>query len=99
MDNDTRTPAWMKDELVKDIPAQKLDLLRQIFEDASRRVNQAGPGKSRNEMLMTLMPILQRAKQSNLSFSPAEIQAAVTAIRKYSTAQELQQIDKIYPQK
>lgn len=99
MDNDNLTPEWMRDELVKDIPREKLELLQQVFADASQRVSQAGPGKSRNEMLMTLMPVLKKAKQANLSFTPAEMQAAVAAIRKYSSAEELRQIDKIYPQK
>lgn len=94
--SDRNIPEWMKDDLVKNIPREKLELLQQMFADADTRVKNAGTGRSQKEMLMTLMPVLQKAKAANLSFSPKEIQAAVTAIRKYSTPEELKQIDKIY---
>lgn len=99
MSDATPFPAWMQDDLVKDIPMEKLELLQQIFLETQSRAQDAGPGKSQKEMLMMLMPLLKKAKASNLSFSPAEMQAAVTAIRKYSSPEELSQIDKIYPLK
>lgn len=91
-------PAWMNDELVKDIPREKLDFVNKLFAEANARRQAAGSMRSQKEMLMLMMPLLQQAKASNLSFTPQELQAAVAAIRKYSTAEELQQIDKIYSQ-
>lgn len=80
-------PAWMSDPLVKDIPEKKLEFLGQMFTE--------GQGKSQKEMMAFMMPMMKKAKQENLTFTPQEMNAAIAAIRKYSSADELQQIDKI----
>lgn len=80
-------PAWMTDPLVKEIPPKKLQFLEQLFAD--------GHGKSQKEMMAFLMPMMKKAKQENLTFTPQEVNAAITAIRKYSSAEELKKIDQI----
>ncbi len=85
-ENHTR-PAWMSDPLVKDIPQRKLQFLEQLFAQ--------GRGKNQKEMMAYLMPMMKRAKQENLAFTPQEMNAAITAIRKYSSQEELTQIDKL----
>ncbi len=96
MSENNQRPAWMEDELVQNIPQSKLDFLNQIFNEANMRKQTMSAGKSQKEMLMTLMPVIQKAKAAKLSFTPQEIQAATAAIRKYSTPEELKQIDKLY---
>lgn len=86
-DNKDNRPAWMEDELVQNIPKEKLDFLGRLFTE--------GHGKSQKEMMAFLMPMMARAKKENLTFSPQEMNAAIAAIRKYSTQEELSQIDKI----
>ena len=86
MENDTR-PAWMSDPLVKDIPEKKLKFVEELFAK--------GHGKSQKEMLAFAMPMLKKAKQDNLTFTPQEMNAAIAAIRKHSSKEELTQIDKI----
>lgn len=86
MENDTR-PAWMTDPLVKDIPEQKLQFVEQLFAK--------GHGKSQKEMMAYLMPMMKKAKEENLTFTPQEMNAAIAAIRKHSSKEELTQIDKI----
>lgn len=85
--NNISRPAWMEDELVRNIPKEKLDFLGRLFTE--------GHGKSQKEMMAYLMPMIARAKKENLSFSPQEMNAAIAAIRKYSSQEELSQIDKI----
>ncbi|MCM1058176.1 MAG: hypothetical protein NC517_11295 [Firmicutes bacterium] len=80
-------PAWMSDSLVKDIPRKKLEFLGQMFTE--------GHGKSQKEMMAFMMPMLKKAKQENLTFTPQEMSAAIAAIKKYSSPDELKQIDKI----
>ncbi len=92
-------PAWMEDELVKTIPEDKLNFLNQIFHDANLRKQNMGKGINQAEMLRILMPVIKQAKAANLSFTPQELQAAIAAIRKYSSPDELAQIDKIYNQR
>ncbi len=80
-------PAWMSDPLVQDIPRKKLDFLGEMF-DRSR-------GKNQKDLMMLMMPMMKRAKQENLVFTPLEMSAAIAAIRKHSSAEELKQIDRI----
>ena len=98
MSEQNTRPAWMEDELVKDIPDAKLDFLNKIFNDANLRKQNLNTGNNQAAMLRVMMPVIKQAKAANLSFSPQELQAAIAAIRKYSTPEELEQIDKIYNQ-
>lgn len=87
MSKERKRPAWMDDDLVKDISQKKLDFLGNMFADAQ--------GKSQKEMIRLIIPMMQKARQENLTFSPQEMNAAIAAIKKYSTEDELKQIDKI----
>lgn len=81
------TPAWMTDPLVKDIPEKKLRFLSQMFAESY--------GKSQKDMMAFMMPMLKKAKQENLSFTPQEMNAAITAIKRHSSEAEQQEIDKL----
>ena len=83
----SKTPLWMQDDLVKDIPREKLDFLSKLFAQ--------GHGKSQKEMMALLMPAMRKAKLEHLTFTTQEMQAAITAIKKYSTESELRQIENI----
>ena len=80
----SQTPLWMQDDLVKDIPREKLEFLSTLFAK--------GHGKTQKEMLALLMPAMRKAKKEHLTFTPQEMQAA---IKKYSSEAELQQIQNI----
>lgn len=95
MATETNTPEWMQDALVRDIPKEKLALLQQVFGEASARVHAAGSQPSQKEMLMAMLPVIRKARAANLQFTPQEMQAAIAAIKKYSTPEELQQIQKL----
>ena len=69
----SKTPLWMQDDLVKDIPREKLEFLSTLFTK--------GHGKSQKEMMALLMPAMRKAKQEHLTFTPQEMQAAITAIK------------------
>ena len=87
MKQDDTNPQWMQDPLVKDISPAKLNFLSQLFVE--------GKGKSQKEMMAFLMPMMRKAKQERLTFTPQEMQAAINAIKRQSTEDELQQIEKI----
>ncbi len=90
-ENNNKThPSWMDDELVRDIPKRKLDFLGQLFAD--------GHGKSQKEMMAYMLPMMRRAKEEQLAFTSREMSAAIAAIKKHSTPEELSQIDKILSQ-
>ena len=83
----SQTPLWMQDDLVKDIPREKLEFLYTLFAK--------GHGKTQKEMMALLMPAMRKAKKEHLTFTPQEMQAAITAIKKFSSEAELQQIQNI----
>ena len=83
----SQTPLGMQDDLVRNIPKEKLDFLGKLFAQ--------GHGKNQKEMMALLMPAMRRARQEHLTFTPQEMQAAITAIKKYSTESELRQIENI----
>ncbi len=87
MEKTNNRPAWMEDEQVKNIDPKKLDFLGKLFKE--------GHGKSQKEMMAFLMPMMRKARQEHLTFTPQEMQAAINAIKKYSTEEELKQIDNI----
>ena len=87
MNDSTQRPAWMSDDLVKDISPKKLAFLEEMFRETQ--------GKEKKNMMSFLMPMMKKAKQENLTFTPVEMNAAITAIKKYSTEAELQQIQNI----
>ncbi len=84
---DSNMPTWMNDPLVKDIPKEKLAFLKEMFE--------GGKGKSQKEIMLYMMPMMKKAKQQNLTFNNAELNAAITAIKKHSTQEELNKINDI----
>lgn len=77
----------MSDDLVKDIPRKKLDFLQKLFQE--------GQGKSQKEMMAFLMPLLKKANQEDLKLTRQEMNAAISAIKKHSTEQELDKIDQL----
>ena len=87
MDPKTNRPAWMDDELVKNIDQKKLDFVGKLFAE--------GHGKNQKDMMAYLMPMMRKAKQEHLTFTPQEMNAAISAIKKHSTEDELNKIEKI----
>ena len=85
MDNTTKRPLWMEDELVKDISSKKLTFLENMYRESQ--------GKSKKDMMSFLIPMMKMAKEENLSFTPAEMNAAIAAIKKYSSAEEIAKMD------
>ncbi len=84
-------PAWMDDELVQGIPQKKLDFAAQLFS--------SGHGKSQKDMMRIILPMMKKAREENLTFTQTELNTCMQAIRKHSTPEELQQMEKILNQK
>lgn len=52
----SKTPLWMQDDLVKDIPREKLDFLSKLFAQ--------GHGKSQKEMMVSCPPCVKRNRNT-----------------------------------
>lgn len=78
---------WMNDPAVSHIDKSKLDFLQSlVFESQSLR---------KEQMMPFLMSIAKRGKDQHISFSNEEIETITATIRKYSTPEELDKIDKL----
>lgn len=80
-------PEWMSDPAVSDIPKEKLAFLNRLYLESQ--------GKDQKQLLATLLPLLKEAKEKNLTLSSKELSIAITAIKKYSSAEEQQKIEKL----
>lgn len=83
----TNYPEWMNDELVKDIPKEKLQFLGSIFTEFQ--------GKSQKELMSQMMVVMRKAKEQNLTFNLTEMNSAIAAIKKHSSPEELEKINNI----
>lgn len=84
-------PAWMDDPLVQNIPQRKLEFLGRLFTE--------GHGKNQKQLMSMIMPMMKKAKAEKLTFTQAEINACIQAIKNHSTQDELENIDKILKQR
>lgn len=79
-------PAWMSDPTISHIPQEKLDFLSEMFEKVK--------GKNKNELMPFLMAMHSKVK-GNAKFTAEEMQLVIAAIKRASSAEEQQQIDKV----
>ena len=78
---------WMSDELTKSIPKEKLEFLSTLFAQSN--------GKSQKELLREVLPLIKKAKEEGLTFTSAEVTAAIAAIRKHGSEEDNAQIDQL----
>lgn len=83
----TNYPEWMNDDLVKDIPKEKLHFLGSIFTELQ--------GKNQKELMSQMIVVMRKAKEQNMTFNPSEMNSTIAAIKKYSSPEELVKIDNI----
>lgn len=82
---------WMNDPLVADIDKAKLDFLQMLVFESQNL--------TKEQMLPFLMSVAQKGKSQNISFSDKEIDAIVTALRKYASPEEIDKINKLMTMK
>jgi len=87
MSDTINRPQWMNDPSIKDISPKKLEFLEKMFRETQ--------GKSQKELMALLIPMMKKARQENLSFTPSEMNAAILAIKKYSSPEEVSKMDEL----
>ncbi|MCH5262226.1 MAG: hypothetical protein J1F42_04880 [Lachnospiraceae bacterium] len=81
------TNNWMDDPAVAHIDSAKLDFLQSlVFESQSL---------TKEQMLPFLMSVAKKGMDSHITFSSEEVETITSTIRKYSTPEELDKIDKL----
>ena len=76
----------MSDPTISHIPQEKLDFLSEMFEKVK--------GKNKNELMPFLMAMHSKIK-GNAKFTAEEMHLVIAAIKRASSAEEQQQIDKV----
>ncbi len=78
---------WMDDPAVSQIDKTKLQFLQAlVFESQSLK---------KEQMMPFLMSIAKRGSDQHISFNSEEIETITATIRKYSSSEELDKIDKL----
>lgn len=78
---------WMHDPDIAHIDPAKIEFLQAlVFESQSL---------SKEQMLPFLMSVVKKGQSNHISFEESEINAIVETIRKYSTPEELDKINKL----
>lgn len=81
------TNIWMNDPAIAHIDKGKLEFLQAlVFESQSMK---------KEQMLPFLMAVAKRGQENHITFSDDEIDTIIETIRKYSTPEELERIDKM----
>ncbi len=81
------TNTWMNDPAIAHIDKNKLEFLQAlVFESQSMK---------KEQMLPFLMAVAKRGQENHVTFSNDEIDTIIETIRKYSTPEELERIDKM----
>lgn len=81
------TGNWMDDPAVAHIAKAKLDFLQSlVFESQSL---------SKEQMMPFFMSVAKRGMDKHISFTADEVETITATIRKYSTPEELDKIDKL----
>lgn len=80
-------PEWMSDPMLNNIEENKLLFLGELVTGCQ--------GKNQKELMAFMMAKMKQAKSQSISFSSAEVGAVIGAIKKYSTPEEIRQIDNI----
>lgn len=78
---------WMNDPLVADIDRNKLQFLQTLVFESQNL--------SREQMIPFLMSVAQKGKSNNISFDDNEIEAIASALRKYSSPEDVEKINKL----
>lgn len=81
------TNTWMNDPAIAHIDKTKLEFLQTlVFESQSMK---------KEQMLPFLMAVAKRGKDNHITFTEEEINAIIDTIKKYSTPEELERINKM----
>lgn len=81
------TNTWMNDPAIEHIDKAKLEFLQAlVFESQSMK---------KEQMLPFLMAVAKRGQDNHITFTDEEIDTIIDTIKKYSTPEELDRINKM----
>ena len=91
---ETDRPEWMQDPSLQSIDPKKLEFLSKLFAQGVSRKKTTG----QKELMAALLPAIAQARKENLMLTPAEVGLAIQAIKRHSTKEELEKMERIMHQ-
>ncbi|MDE6917476.1 MAG: hypothetical protein K2P39_11855 [Lachnospiraceae bacterium] len=86
---------WMNDPELRHIDRAKLDFLNQMFVQ-STSINSNGTQAERQKKMMAFLLSLNKlSKENNISFQKDEVSLIFSVLKKYSTADDIEKMQKI----
>ncbi|MDE7416977.1 MAG: hypothetical protein K2N44_11905 [Lachnospiraceae bacterium] len=86
---------WMNDPELKNIDRAKLDFLDKMFVQGAS-INSSGTQQERQKKMMAfLLSLSKLSKENNITFQKEEVELIFSVLKKYSTSDDIEKMQKI----
>ena len=86
---------WMNDPELKNIDRAKLDFLNQMFIQSTSINNSGTPQERQKKMMAFLLSLNSLSKENNITFQKEEVSLIFSVLKKYSTSDDIDKMQKI----
>ena len=86
---------WMNDPELKNIDRAKLDFLNQMFVQSTSINSNGSQAERQKKMMAFLLSLSKLSKENNISFQNQEVELIFSVLKKYSTPDDIDKMQKI----
>ena len=86
---------WMNDPELRHIDRAKLDFLNQMFVQRTSSTSNGPQAARQQKRLAVLLSLNKLSKENNISFQKDEVSLIFSVLKKYSTADDIEKMQKI----
>ncbi len=86
---------WMNDPALQNIDRAKLDFLDKMFVQSAAINNDGTPQQRQKKMMAFLLSLSKLSQENNISFQKEEVELIFTVLKKYSTPDDIDKMQKI----
>ncbi len=86
---------WMNDPALQNIDRAKLDFLDKMFVQSTAINNDGTPQQRQKKMMAFLLSLSKLSQENNISFQKEEVELIFTVLKKYSTPDDIDKMQKI----
>ena len=86
---------WMNDPALQNIDRAKLDFLDKMFVQSAAINNDGTPQQRQKKMMAFLLSLSKLSKENNISFQKEEVELIFAVLKKYSTPDDIDKMQKI----
>ena len=86
---------WMNDPALQNIDRAKLDFLDKMFVQSTAINNDGTPQQRQKKMMAFLLSLSKLSQENNISFQKEEVELIFSVLKKYSTPDDIDKMQKI----